>query len=127
MTLPGLPVTTLGDDEIERINNNTIEQNRLEVTRANLAAGSIRPFIDALRTNPYLYQNNSLITFANYVLQYSIALNKMQDQKQALEQIINNIRTNNPSFFARQTPQRVVSNTIEIDTQEIVETNTQEC
>jgi hypothetical protein len=115
MTLPGLPVTTLGDDEIERINNNTIEPNKLVATRANLAAESIDSFLDALRANPYFSQNKNLIRFTNYVLQYSIALNKMQNQKQALEQIINNIRTSNPSFFAHQTPQGVVSNIIEIN------------
>jgi len=116
MTLPKLAVITLKSYEIKKIEDNTIgREDRLGATKANLSAESIPPFLSALRKNPHLSENNSLINFANHVLTYSTALKDMRDQKQELEQIINNIRTNNPSFFAHQTPQGVVTNTVEIN------------
>jgi len=39
----------------------------------------------------------------------------MTNERRELEQIINNIRTSNPSFFAHQIPQGVVPNTVEIN------------
>jgi|GEM_PF-6787517 len=56
------PVTTLPNYIIEKIAENTIErEDKLVTIKANLSAKSIGPFIDALRRNPYLSQNNNLL------------------------------------------------------------------